>query len=92
MNCQTARRIRVDWFRITIEIERSGYSVENIAAAIGVARSTLLGWRNFPFHEPRHADGERLVSLWCRVMQKPRDALPLNVDDLMSAFKASSKR
>lgn len=85
-------RIRVDWFRVVAELQRAGYNIENIAAAIGVAKSTLMGWRNFPYHEPRHADGERLIVLWCRVVQQPREALPLNVEDLMSAYKASAKR
>lgn len=85
-------RIRVDWFRVVAELQGKGYNIENIAAAIGVAKSTLMGWRNFPYHEPRHADGERLVQLWCQVVGQPRDALPLSVEDLMSAFKASSRR
>jgi len=87
-----SRAVRVDWFRVVAELQGKGYNIENIAAAIGVAKSTLMGWRNFPYHEPRHADGERLVQLWCRVLAQPREALPLNVEDLMSAFKASSKR
>jgi hypothetical protein len=85
-------RIRVDWFRVVAELQGAGYNTENIAAAIGVARSTLMGWRNPPYAEPRHADGERLVQLWCRVVEQPRDALPLNVEDLMSAAKASGRR
>lgn len=86
------KHIRVDWFRVVAELQGKGYNIENIAAAIGVPKSTLMGWRNFPYHEPRHADGERLVQLWCQVVDQPRDALPLNVQDLMSAFKASSRR
>lgn len=87
-----SRAVRVDWFRVVAELQGKGYNIENIAAAIGVAKSTLMGWRNFPYHEPRHVDGERLVQLWCRVIGQPREALPLNVEDLMSAYKASSRR
>lgn len=83
--------IRVDWFRVTAELQGKGYSLENIAAAITVPRTTIMGWRN-QAAEPRHADGERLVGLWCQVMEAPREALPLNVDDLMSAARAKSAR
>lgn len=85
-------RVRVDWFRIVAELQGAGYKIENIAAAVDVPKSTLMGWRNPPYSEPRHADGERLIGLWCRVMKAPREALPLNVEDLMSAFRASSRR
>ena len=85
-------RIRVDWFRVVAELQGKGYKIENIAAAIGVAKSTLMGWRNPPYSEPRHADGERLVQLWCRVTGLPRDAIPVDVEDIMSAFRASSGR
>lgn len=85
-------RIRVDWFRVMCDLQSKGYSLVNIAAAIGVAHSTLMGWRNPPYAEPRHADGERLVMLWCQVTEAPRDALPLNVDDMMSAARACGRR
>jgi hypothetical protein len=83
--------VRVDWFRVMAELQARGYNLENIAAAINVPKSTLMGWRNLGA-EPRHADGERLVQLWCRVIGEPRDALPLNVEDLMSAARASAPR
>lgn len=79
--------VRVDWFRITAELQGKGYSLANISAAIDVPKSTILGWRSLDA-EPRHADGERLIALWGQVLQLPREALPLNVEDLMSAARA----
>jgi hypothetical protein len=84
-------RVRVDWFRVMAELQGCGYNIANIAAAIRVPKSTMMGWRNLSA-EPRHADGERLVELWMEVLDLPRDALPLNVEDLMSAARATSSR
>lgn len=83
--------VRVDWFRVLAELQGRGYNLANISAAINVPKSTMMGWRNLDA-EPRHADGERLIALWCRVCTLPRDALPLNVQDLMSAARASLPR
>ena len=81
--------IRVDWFRTIVELERSGYTPGSISAAIDVSRTTILGWRNYDA-EPSHDAGERLIALWCQVHRQPREGLPLNVQDLMSAAKASA--
>ena len=35
---------RVDWFTVITGLSRAGYSPQSIADAIGVARTTLLGW------------------------------------------------
>jgi hypothetical protein len=80
-------RVRIDWFRTLVELQDKGYNITSVSAAIDVPKSTLMGWRNLDA-EPRHADGERLVDLWCQVYRLPRDALPLNVSDLLSAARA----
>ena len=80
-------RVRIDWFRALAELQEKGYSMTSVSAAIDVPRSTLMGWRNLDA-EPRHAEGERLIGLWCQVHRLPRDALPLNVSDLLSAARA----
>jgi len=92
----TAGRIRIDWFRVIVDLEGKGYRPNQIAAAIGWPRGTVVGWRNYDA-EPQHAGGEALIALWIQVVgpsltpeqqQHPRDALPLNVDDLLSAARA----
>lgn len=92
----TAGRVRIDWFRVIAELEKRQYRTNQIAAAIGYPRGTVVGWRNYDA-EPSHAAGEALVSLWIQVVgptltpeqqQHPRDALPLNVEDLLSAARA----
>ncbi len=86
---KTKRKVRVDWFRAIVELEQRGYRLNQIAAATDVPRRTLLDWRNTGT-EPSHASGERLINLWCQVLGEPRDALPLNVQDLLSAARAKS--
>jgi hypothetical protein len=83
------KRVRVDWFRVLAELQGKGYSMAAVAMAIDAPKSTVMGWRNLD-SEPRHMDGERLVKLWCQVMGSPRDALPLNVSDLLSAARAKA--
>ena len=84
-----APRVRVDWFRTIVELERQGYTPWAISAAIDVSRSAIVGWHNY-YAEPAHDAGERLIALWCQVTGLPREALPLNVEDLLSAAKASA--
>ena len=83
------KKIRVDWFRVLVDLKRRGYHPAAVSSAISVARSTILGWSNNNA-EPGHMDGERLIALWMQVTCDERDALPLNVEDLLSA--AGAKR
>ncbi|NVZ61243.1 hypothetical protein HX867_04035 [Pseudomonas gingeri] len=66
---------RIDWFRVITEVLRSGYSIQGAADEIGVARTTLIGWKQGA--EPRYSEGERLVLLWCQVTEQDRNELPM---------------
>lgn len=66
---------RVDWFRVITDMSRAGYSAHVVANVIGVARTTLIGWKQGA--EPRYTEGERLVDLWCRTLRKDRSKLPM---------------
>lgn len=68
------RRERVDWFRIVVDLERSGYRHSDMAAAVGVAKSTLVGWK--AGSRPAYDEGDRLVMLWCSVTRNGRDSVP----------------
>ncbi len=83
-------RIRVDWFRAIVQLEGAGYKPHAIGAAIDVPRRTIVGWRNYGA-EPAHAEGERLVQLWCQVMQLNRDEMPLRMDDVLSVAKIKAQ-
>lgn len=66
---------RVDWFQVITALSRTGYSPQSVADAIGVARTTLLGWKQGA--EPRYTEGERLVSFWCQITGNDRTRLPM---------------
>lgn len=66
---------RIDWFRVITAVLRSGYSLQSAADEIGIARTTLIGWRQGA--EPRYSEGERLVLLWCKITGESRDKLPM---------------
>ncbi|SEB72929.1 hypothetical protein SAMN05216178_2032 [Pseudomonas saponiphila] len=67
---------RIDWFKVITEVLRSGeYSIQGAADEIGVARTTLIGWKQGA--EPRYSEGERLVLLWCKITGESRDTLPM---------------
>lgn len=65
----------IDWFWVLMDIQRMGYTAATIGMAIDVPRTTILGWRDMNA-APRHADGERLIALWCQVTQQVREELP----------------
>ncbi len=67
--------LRVDWFQVITGIMRAGYSIQSAAEAIGVPRSTLIGWKQGA--EPRYTEGERLVSFWSQVTGRDRSKLPM---------------
>lgn len=66
---------RIDWFRVITAVLRGGYSLQSAADEIGVARTTLIGWRQGA--EPRYSEGEQLVLLWCKVTGEGREKLPM---------------
>lgn len=66
----------VDWFRVIVCLERNGYPQRDIAEAMGMSQSWVMHLKNSPKAQPRHRDGERLLTLWCEVMDKPMDDVP----------------
>lgn len=55
-------RVCVDWFRVIADLGRHGMSYRAMADAIGVSKSTVMGWVSGA--EPRFSDGELLLALW----------------------------
>lgn len=70
--------LRVDWFRVIVELERHGFTPYDISDQIETARSTVVHWRN-DGTEPRHLDGERLIKFWSAATCKGREDLPMAV-------------
>lgn len=65
---------RIDWFRVIADLNRAGYSTRGFADSLGIARTTIQGWKSGA--EPKHADGERLLSWWSHVTGRPVEAAP----------------
>lgn len=69
---------RIDWWQMIEDLRRTGLSIEAIADAAKIPKSTLMGYRNQDA-EPKHADGEQLKQLWLRRMVPP---LPIQKDSV----------
>lgn len=67
--------LRVDWFRLIADLNRAGHSTRRFADILGIPRTTIEGWKSGA--EPKHADGERLIALWCEQLRRSRDQLPM---------------
>ena len=70
-----ASKLHVDWFRVLTDLHYRGLRSQVIADRIGVARSTILGWKQGA--EPKHADGELLLALWMHVTERARGDLSM---------------
>lgn len=67
---------RVDWFRVLTDLKAQGYTLYQVADRTGIPRTTLIGYKDGGV-EPKHSDGEQLLSFWESIMIPP---LPLRAD------------
>jgi len=74
---------RVDWFRILQDLKESGWSLYRVQEEIDIPKTTLIGYKSGA--EPRHKDGEKLIGLWVRITVMPRDAIPMQADELSAS-------
>jgi hypothetical protein len=72
---RTMKDIRVNWFRVIIDISVNGYTAAKIGTATGMSKATVLNWKQGA--EPKHCDGERIIGLWCEVTGLRRENLPV---------------
>lgn len=56
--------MKTDWFRVIVEIERTGMSQVEIGARIGRSHVQVCAYKSIPNTEPKHSVGERLLALW----------------------------
>jgi hypothetical protein len=66
----------VDWFRIIIDLERAGFSHGRIADECLMGKTWVWSLKNVPDHEPRHWDGQVLLSVWSTAMDMPASDAP----------------
>lgn len=65
----------VDWFRITVDLQQQGLSLEAIAKMSEIPRQTLQGWRN-KHTNPKLEEALRLIDLWFDMTGKDEDEIP----------------
>lgn len=66
----------VDWFRIIVDLERAGFSHGRIADECLMGKTWVWSLKNVPDHEPRHADGLVLLSVWAQAVGKRAEDAP----------------
>ena len=54
----------IDWFRVVVELERSGLTQEQIAQSIGRSKTQVNAYKSIPCTEPRFSVGLLLLGLW----------------------------
>lgn len=60
------RERRIDWARILANLQAAGMSLQQIADAVEVSKSTLYGYLNPDApSEPAYWVGHSLLALWC---------------------------
>lgn len=67
---------RVDWFRITVEINNCGISIDGLAKMTDIPRSTIQGWR-YKNARPKLEEAIRLLHCWSDITNKDFDAIPI---------------
>jgi len=75
MRITKTRDQRVDWFAILNELNRAGFPNTRVAAATAIPRQTLCGYKSGA--EPRHQDGETLITFWMQVTNRQRHEIPV---------------
>ena len=66
---------RVHWFRVICEIVAADLTLQAIADELGVTHKTVRDWRDGA--HPRHADGEKLIAMWCEARHLERAQVPV---------------
>lgn len=69
--------MQVDWFRVIVDLERKGYSLERIAAECLRSKGWVSNLKNIPDTEPRHRDGQVLIGLWAEVTSRAPESVPV---------------
>lgn len=66
---------RIDWFRVIVDIERSGWSLRKLGAEVGVPHSTLQGWK-LEHGRPKFEESVRVIVVWGERTKLPVEQVP----------------
>lgn len=67
--------IRVDWFRLLVDLQAEGYSLYGLAHFTKISKSSLLAYKQGA--QPTYNTGSLLVKFWSEATGKPADAVPM---------------
>jgi hypothetical protein len=69
--------LRVDWFRVMLDMRKHEHSMARVARETGIPRTTLLQWcaPDKPV-QAKFEDALRVIALWCEVTMRPIGRLP----------------
>ena len=65
---------KVDWFKLLCDLKRSHIALCQIEKDTHIPKSTLLGFKEG--RQPRHDDGEILITYWQQKTKNSRDIVP----------------
>lgn len=55
---------RIDWFRVIVDLERSGMTQAEIGASIGRSSTQVFAYKSIPNTEPPFHEAAMLLGLW----------------------------
>lgn len=65
----------IDWFRVLVQLQRAGRSIERVAADLAIPATTLRYWHTWD-GEPPHWRGQILLAYWSDVIGRPAHEAP----------------
>lgn len=76
--------LRVDWFRVFDDLGKEGFTIYDIAEQTSIPRSTMRHWKDQDT-EPRHSDGEKVLTFWESATGRTRKDAPMRAADPSAA-------
>lgn len=70
-----ASDMRVDWFRLLVQLKQEGYSFYDIAHFTGIAKSSLIGYKQGS--QPSYHQGVLLLEFWSQAIGCAPDRAPM---------------
>lgn len=61
--------VRIDWFRILVQLKDEGYSLYSVAHFTEIPKSTLITYKQGS--QPSYHHGVRLLEFWSQAVGKP---------------------
>ena len=70
----TCEEVRIDWFRILVELKSEGYSLYSVAHFTEIPKTSLIGYKNGS--QPSYQNGVKLLRFWSQATGKREDWAP----------------